>query len=180
MSTDRSSSSRWLLPIWLSLLLSSCSDTYQNKYATYADAQASGAFRQGWVPKDIPASSYDLQEKHNIDVNWCYGSFRFPVADAEAWSAKIEVPTASGAETIPITPRKDWPHAIGRPVHAADLKRTGFELCVALPFSFAVDFQKGYAYYWRKAGGVSRAASSGPSSAPPVSAPPVSDLETRK
>lgn len=153
MSSDNLSSWRWSLPVLMGFLLSSCSDTYQSKYDTYDDAQASGAFRQGWVPKDIPPSSYDFREKHNIDVNWCYGSFRFPKTDAEVWRAKTEVPTESSSETIPIIPRKDWPHAIGQPVCAANLERTGFELRIMLPFSFAVDFKEGYAYYWRKAGG---------------------------
>lgn len=40
-----------------------------NVYADRSAAERDGAIRRGWIPKNIPPSSRDISEAHNLDTN---------------------------------------------------------------------------------------------------------------
>lgn len=49
---------------WLYHILNSY-DYVSSNYKTYKDID----FEKGWIPKQIPSSSYDIHEVHNTDTN---------------------------------------------------------------------------------------------------------------
>ncbi len=50
-----------------------CSDEYESRYASKAEAVRDGAIARGWIPDILPADALDIREVHNIDTNrtWC-------------------------------------------------------------------------------------------------------------
>jgi len=71
-----------LLFLTLSALLSFFyNDIETGRYDTYAQAKQEGALERGWLPELLPASAYDIFEKHNIDTNEIEGYFHYKEAD---------------------------------------------------------------------------------------------------
>ena len=62
-----------MLAVLLGLTSASCggrsSDMNSNVYADRSAAERDGAIRRGWIPKNIPPSSRDISEAHNLDTN---------------------------------------------------------------------------------------------------------------
>jgi hypothetical protein len=50
-----------------------CSEEFESRYSTKADAVRDGAIVRGWIPDILPADAVDIREVHNIDTNrtWC-------------------------------------------------------------------------------------------------------------
>jgi len=134
--------------VMLLVVLSGCRDVCQSSYATHKAAEQDGSVSRGWMPKNLPSSSRDIYEKHSIDSNWCHGSFRFGTNDASSWRKELTAVSSKNLGRMRIAVRREWPHAISRSPSIQDLEKEGFELYVAEPFVFAVDFDSGFAYYW--------------------------------
>ncbi len=66
-------------------------DTQTNHYATLGDAKADGAIERGWVPSIIPASAYDITEKHNLDANAFRGSFSYHKEDMPHFMEALKI-----------------------------------------------------------------------------------------
>jgi hypothetical protein len=58
-----------LLTAALILLAACAGETPQAVYPAYADAVADGAIERGWIPEWVPASAFDIYEKHDLDTN---------------------------------------------------------------------------------------------------------------
>lgn len=58
-------------------------------YASYAEAEADGAIRRGWIPDFVPASATDNQESHNLDVNSQWVAFSFDLGDLPSMTAML-------------------------------------------------------------------------------------------
>lgn len=55
--------------VLMQLLFSVCSDRQQVAFVDLKAARAGGAVARGWIPNDLPGSSTELQELHDVDSN---------------------------------------------------------------------------------------------------------------
>ena len=70
-------------------LVAACDESIRSSYATAAEARTADAGR-GWLPTELPDSSYAISESHKLDVNTGIGSFRFEVRDDASFRAKLQ------------------------------------------------------------------------------------------
>lgn len=82
------------------LLLPSCFEEFETRYASLADARE--AIDAGWIPRYLPASARDIRERHDIDTNEIWISFRYDPGDP-TWMEEACEPTddASGPHGSP-------------------------------------------------------------------------------
>lgn len=66
------------------------SDIIVGRYDTYAQAKQEGVLERGWLPKLLPASAYNIFEKHNIDTNEIEGYFHYTEIDEPTLLEQIE------------------------------------------------------------------------------------------
>lgn len=58
------------------LLIPGCfEEEFETRYASLADARES--IDAGWIPRYLPASARDIRERHDIDTNEIWISFRY-------------------------------------------------------------------------------------------------------
>lgn len=73
----------FLVVVCSMFLVSSCSDNVQSNYADKAKAISEGRLvEKGWMPNQIPETSYDIRESHNLDLNTGQGKFFFKPEEA--------------------------------------------------------------------------------------------------
>jgi len=73
----------FLVVVCLMFCASSCSDNVQSNYADKAKAISKGRLvEKGWMPNQIPETSYDIRESHNLDLNTGQGKFLFKPEEA--------------------------------------------------------------------------------------------------
>jgi hypothetical protein len=67
-----------------SFLLTSCSDldTVSRSYVNLAQARED--IDKGWIPSILPASTYFINDSHDLDINIGHGTFRFNPTDIAA------------------------------------------------------------------------------------------------
>ena len=82
-----------------------CAETQHARYPTYADAEAAGAVRRGWIPPYVPPSAVEIVEAHDLDLNTQRLRFRVAVAELPRVIAGME----------PLTIRDAWPPAVRSP-----------------------------------------------------------------
>ncbi len=70
----------------------------ESRYETFAQAEADGAVQRGWVPDFVPESSFQLRERHNLDTNEIWLSFKF-VSSELGFLRSV----------CPATPEPQWP-----------------------------------------------------------------------
>ena len=71
------------------LLTSYFSDTQINKYDSVAAVHDNKAMQQGWIPKILPRSAYNIVETHDIDTNENFGKFNYKEQDEESFLAQL-------------------------------------------------------------------------------------------
>ena len=72
-------------------LLSSCSDKVRSKYTDKESAMKEGGLvEKGWMPEDIPDTSKEIVEWHNLDVNTGAGQFTFDLDEFPRYLVKME------------------------------------------------------------------------------------------
>lgn len=64
------------------LWLVACSERQENSYASFAEAQSSGAITRGWVPTWLPPTTTAITELHDIDTKRFMVRFAFPQKSA--------------------------------------------------------------------------------------------------
>jgi hypothetical protein len=56
-----------------------------NKYDSLVTVEEQGVIEKGWVPKNLPASAYDIVETHDIDTHIVLGKFSYKESDEESF-----------------------------------------------------------------------------------------------
>jgi len=57
------------------------SDVQINKYDSIETVKERKAIEEGWIPKSIPASAYDIVETHDSDTDIIFGKFSYKEKD---------------------------------------------------------------------------------------------------
>lgn len=81
-----------MLPILAAVLITGCDDSASLSYSTRAEAEAESEspFARGWLPEIIPASSFNISMRNDLDLNISEGEFSFLRSDYDAFVAKLE------------------------------------------------------------------------------------------
>ena len=61
-----------------------------NKYDSLESVKEKNAITEGWIPKILPVSAYDIVETHDIDTNTVFGKFSYRESDEEAFLSKLK------------------------------------------------------------------------------------------
>lgn len=132
-----------VLAVAVSLAVGACAETRDATYATFADAQSTGAVARGWVPAWLPASATNIREVHNIDTNHFMLGFSVPKG--------TEAPLPGGcAQVGPRTPAKPpfqrdwWPADV--PASALATHRHSLFKCDS--YFFAYSGAQGEGFVW--------------------------------
>ena len=75
-----------LFMIWILYTIDTKTNNYPNREAVAKD----NAISHGWIPSILPNSAYDIKEKHNIDTNQFYGSFRYLEKDEKEFLSHLK------------------------------------------------------------------------------------------
>ena len=80
-----------LLPLLLICLcwIVGCSESQRNYYNNINEVKLDGAINRGWIPGILPASSFNIQETHNLDTNEGNGSFQFLESDESSFKKSL-------------------------------------------------------------------------------------------
>jgi hypothetical protein len=88
-------------------------------YASYADAEADGTVKRGWIPDFVPHSATGIQESHNLDTNEQWMTFHFNATDLPSLQQKL-TPLKLGEVRFPreasTRERSWWPDDLYRPM----------------------------------------------------------------
>ena len=131
-------------------------DTFESNYNDLSAATKDGAVQRGWVPDFLPASAFQIHERHNISTNEVWMSFGFGPKDTDFLSKsctrvppdKIALPRGFG---------KWWPASLtpGSPqLPSYDFYRCADTLVDRAHKAvgwLAIDAYKSIAYYWEGA-----------------------------
>jgi hypothetical protein len=122
-----------------------------SSHASYAEAEAAGLFRRGWVPASIPATSTDIRELHDLDTNERCASFAVPAPDAAAFLESLRElgfrePSASAEAPERLSPARACPFARDLARAAAVLRRPDPDSAEVEYFAF-FEAPSGV-YYW--------------------------------
>jgi len=61
-----------------------------NKYDSIDAVKDKKAIENGWIPKNLPASAYDIAETHDLDTNVLVGKFSYKENDEVAFLAGLK------------------------------------------------------------------------------------------
>jgi hypothetical protein len=62
----------------------------KSRFSSIAEMEASGLVETGWLPGYLPRSAFQIEERHNIDTNEVWASFRFKIGDVDSVESKCE------------------------------------------------------------------------------------------
>ena len=80
----------------------------ESSYASFAEAQRSGAVEKGWIPTWIPSSATDIREIHDIDTNESMLSFAYDAQ--QGWDLPTDCQPANYTRiSSPRFSRRWWP-----------------------------------------------------------------------
>ena len=65
------------------------SDTQTNKYINFVEVQNDKAIIRGWLPNILPKSAYEIEETHNLDTNFVFGTFKYKEKDEIAFIRQL-------------------------------------------------------------------------------------------
>jgi hypothetical protein len=128
-------------------------DVVTEAYATLAEAQAAGAVDRGWLPRGLPAGTYELRIAHDLDSNRRWGLFNFPAAEGETLRALIELEIAfDGLTCSPPRRIEWWPVLLREQLDGERIKATGVRgyAVKGSDLILAVNWAQGRAYYWSR------------------------------
>ena len=61
-----------------------------NRYDSLETVKTQGAIESGWIPKNLPASAYDIAETHEIDNTTVVGKFSYREEDEKSFLAGLK------------------------------------------------------------------------------------------
>jgi hypothetical protein len=94
-----------------SVLLFTCAQQREERYATYNDAVEQGAVRRGWIPAYVPRNATNIAEVHDLDTNGQLLRFQAPPEGLTAMAARL---TPVLSRDVPPPPRYLSPPGAGR------------------------------------------------------------------
>ena len=62
----------------------------KSSFPSIAELEASGLVDAGWLPGYLPRSANQIEERHNIDTNEVWASFRYKVGDVQTVESMCE------------------------------------------------------------------------------------------
>lgn len=62
----------------------------KSSFPSIAEMEASGLVDAGWLPGYLPSSASQIEERHNIDTNEVWASFRYTVGDVKSVESECE------------------------------------------------------------------------------------------
>lgn len=66
---------------FFTIIITSCSDDVENYYKDFNSLKISDSFKKGWIPNFVPESAYEINEKHELDNNQVWLSFKCKISD---------------------------------------------------------------------------------------------------
>lgn len=111
-----------------------CSEQLSSHYDNAKDPKIQQSIAQGWLPKNLPISAFNIQESHNLDSNTCTGRFDFRKQDL----AKL-LTTLQPIEFTALQNQDD------KKQNLADM---GLKFYRNDDFDFAINHQASYAWFW--------------------------------
>jgi len=117
------------------LALTGCNEAVRNNYPTLIDAKSE--IEKGWIPRALPASTVDICESHDLDVNTGSGTFSFAPADVKQFESSLVI--VGDDESLR-----------GIEVDRQQLKRDGFDLYKFEDFYLAVNWTQCRGQFWLK------------------------------
>ena len=114
-------------------------DVITSRYDSYQDAVADNLFGRGWLPTNIPRSSYRIRVSNNVSLNTSNGEFRFDPEDHEAFTATLT------PYSDPRSPYEDFDRIVQRRLDQGyEAHQYIGECCVWI---FFIDEEEGRVFY---------------------------------
>lgn len=117
------------------LALVGCNEDVRSRHPTLIDAKSD--IEKGWIPRVLPASTVEIHESHDLDLNTGHGTFSFGQADAEQFKKSL---IAIG----------DSESLSGIDFNRKQLKQEGFYLYKFEDFYLAVNWTQCQGQFWLK------------------------------
>ena len=117
----------------LFLVFAGCSDVIKTSHSTVADARLD--IDRGWIPSILPASTVQIRESHDLDINTGHGTFAFGASDAQQFKVKL---TALGSSEL----------IRGARIPRVKMERQGFRFYRNDNFYLAIDWSNRRGEFW--------------------------------
>ncbi len=146
-------------------ILHACGSRKEASYATFGDAVDAGEIRRGWIPDYVPSSSHEIHIVYDPSSprTWC--AFNFSPNDSTNFRKNLKSLDAlpQRLKRLDGLHASWWPDFLNGELNLARFHGNGFEAYVATEpdvqsnadlLLFAIDWEKGRAFFYRTAGGV--------------------------
>jgi hypothetical protein len=135
-----------------SLLTTGCSERIESSYSSLSEASNNSAIARGWVPDSLSGDVLEIKEKHDLDTNEVWGTFRFPKGRNPLDQSMVESmsPDVISKLTFRVRGVGFWPPSLYPPIQANRASSEGFEF-LADPkqhFIFAINREADLGFYW--------------------------------
>ena len=134
------------------LLMMGCSERMESSYVSLAEAKAGGGITRGWIPSSLADAVYAIREKHDLDTNEVWGTFRFPKGQDPLDPSIVE---SMSSDVIPklsfrVSGVGFWPALLCPPIQASRASSEGFQFFSEPKshFIFAINRDGGLGFYW--------------------------------
>jgi hypothetical protein len=128
-------------------------DVVTESYATLKEAAAAAAIERGWLPRDLPPTSHEIREAHDLDSSRRWGLFNFPPHDADALRSILAAEISLAGQTCNPPRRIEWwPLLLRERLDHEKIAATGLRAYSGRQgeLVFAVNWSQGRAYYWTR------------------------------
>jgi hypothetical protein len=98
-----------------------------------------------WLLVVLPPSATLIHERHAIDIDLLYGSFRFDPGELPTLEPRLRPGLRSN---ITIDHDASFPTGLPRHPSVEVLRHSGFEFYSIKDFGFAIDRNRGMAFFW--------------------------------
>ena len=142
---------RSLMALLVILAANACTERFEEEYRTLAEAEADGAVKRGWIPHDVPPTSRNIREWHDLDTNRGFGLLEFTDRDEE-WIQQHLRPLPSGIEFVDTRGGGPdwWPPELAGALDRGALEQRNVTLYQSSEFGFAVDTSTNRLYFWQR------------------------------
>jgi hypothetical protein len=144
-----------------------CSDAIDSYYPTLLEAKRAGAVEKGWIPPEIPSSSRDIFERHDLDSNRGWIKFNYNQDQHAVFLQGLAGSPVANLDSIALlSPKVGWWHGALIEGNLRVARREfGFEVYhkkvsvkneygieFVTDWYFAMDPSSGVAYVWHAPG----------------------------
>ncbi len=118
----------------LLMSLTGCSDVFEERYDTWAEAEEAGAIKRGWIPEFVPRGARDLHEKHNIDTNAQTLKFTVPPSEIPSMISGLRsVASKEAAAAVQLAVEAGWHDERDATATSLPSEAEAFVVCSELP-----------------------------------------------